>query len=253
MKYLNTLAVAILFTVIGGGLYAAGLHAPWYFDDLPNIVENSRIRSVDLALFDIFSSRGVALLSFQLNYALSGLSPLSYRLVNIALHVVNALLVWRILVRFYRETPLPALVGGLFFLVHPVQTQAVTYIVQRQSCLATFFVLLTVCTYLRMHEAPERVPRQAWYVMSLLCAALAIWTKQNTVVIPLLLLLVDRLLQPGTAFRLRPALLRLMPFMLLAVAAVVQQFAVSPAIIAELSEKERLLSAAMTGAGGEAD
>jgi tetratricopeptide (TPR) repeat protein len=90
------------------------------------------------------------------------------------------------------SAPWIALTAAALFLVHPVQTQAVTYIVQRFASLAALFYLLTVICYLfgRL-SAPTGVRRWGWYGAALLTTLLAMKTKENTFTLPFMLMLVE--------------------------------------------------------------
>ncbi|ADU67191.1 Tetratricopeptide TPR_1 repeat-containing protein [Desulfurispirillum indicum S5] len=189
----DLMALGVLCTV-GAMLYGHTLQVPWYLDDLVNIVENPAIRSLPEALTNVFhGARGFAELTFALNYAFGSTQVTGYHLVNITIHLLTACLVFGILKRVFRQLPLFVFGGALIFLAHPLQTQAVTYIVQRMSCLAGLFFFLAVYLFLLFRESKEGA-RNRWvlYVMALLSGALAVLTKQNTAVLPLALILLDR-------------------------------------------------------------
>jgi hypothetical protein len=107
-----------------------------------------------------FKTRYVAYLSFWVNYRIGGLDVTGYHVVNTAVHIVNALLVY-MLVRFTFMTPFLvnsdlkansrfiALFSGLLFVTHPIQTMAVTYILQRCASLAAMFYLLSIVLYVK--------------------------------------------------------------------------------------------------------
>ncbi|MCC6544399.1 MAG: tetratricopeptide repeat protein, partial [Nitrospirae bacterium] len=123
-------------------IYSNSFFSPFHFDDIGNIIKNSKIRS--LANFHNFSgTRYIGELSFALNYHFGRLSVFGYHVVNIVIHIINGLLVW-LLAGLTLRTPVMerfkmdsrtrwfiALAASLIFIAHPVQTQAVTYIVQR--------------------------------------------------------------------------------------------------------------------------
>ncbi len=141
--------------------YSSSFGASFHFDDVASIVENPQLR--DLArLWPPSGTRWLGYLSFALNYRLGGLDVVGYHVANVAIHIGCALLVAWIAALTLR-TPgirgpdgdagaalrrwLP-LAAGLLFAFHPLATQAVTYVVQRLTSLATLFYLLSFGAYL---------------------------------------------------------------------------------------------------------
>lgn len=253
-KSRNTdLLVMATFTLVGLLLYYSGLQAPWYFDDFRNIAENPLVRNPGQALTEIFQPRGVVFFSFSLNHAVSGMEPASFRLTNILLHTGSAILVWKILCRiFHSSTRLP-LVGGLLFLAHPVQTQTVTYVVQRMAGMAGFFFLLAIYLYLRGREFGGESGRggRLWQVGALLAFVLALWSKQNTITLPLVLLALDYYLLDHDRFSFRESLYRILPFLVVALLAVLQLVTGNTEVVGSLSRQvqtfnDQLLNATAT-------
>ena len=125
-----------------------------------------------------------------------------YHLVNIAIHLLTACLVYLLLKRVFRSRPLLAFGGALIFVAHPLQTQAVTYIVQRATSLTGLFFFLALYLYVRAREAEDDSKRWGgarhwlWYGTALACGALAVFTKQNAAVLPVALILFDRYFLP---------------------------------------------------------
>ncbi len=194
-------AAVIALTVVA--LYAHTLHVPWYFDDIPSIVENPLIRDLKACFLRLFSQRGVAIFSFALNYRLGGLSLPGYHAVNIAIHLIASWLFFLLLKRVVPSRRPLALLGCLIFAAHPLQTQAVTYVVQRMASLSALFFLLSLFLFVRAREslaaglkfgAPHHL---AFYIGSLAAGVLAVFTKENTAVLPVALLLFTRFFLPG--------------------------------------------------------
>lgn len=223
--------------IVGIGLlaYANSFGVPFYFDDLPCIVTNPVVHDpanlTQLGDYwqlgiteDIRNSvvtRLVTYLSFAANYRLHGLTVGGYHLVNLLIHLGNALLVYQ-LVRLLRAAQAPAtlrspgqgdglaLMVALLFVAHPLQTNAVTYIVQRFASLATLFCLSTLIAYLLSCRVATVRRRRLLYGSALLATLLAMFTKEIAFTLPLLLTLCDLAFLPG-AWQQR--LRRLAPFL----------------------------------------
>ena len=192
--------------------YSNTLSVPFHFDDTLNIVNNPQVK--DLANFwPPAGNRWFGYLTFALNYEINGLDTAGYHLVNIAIHIATAfLLYWLVLMTFRtpyfsppgkaateqltREHSYAALFSALLFSVHPIQTQAVTYIVQRFASLAACFYLLSLATYIQarllsQQEAPKRSLIWSLYAASLLAAGLATQTKETAFTLPAVVLLFE--------------------------------------------------------------
>jgi tetratricopeptide (TPR) repeat protein len=215
------LGIALLLAAAGGALYANTLQVPWYFDDWDNIVNNETVADLGLAWERAFTSaRGLSFLSFALNYRLHGLAPTGFHLVNILIHVGCALLVYALLRRLYPDSLLWPAAGALLFVAHPLQTQAVTYTVQRMTSLGCLFLLAAILAYLqarrrRRDGASFGEPRHlAWYLAATGCGVLAVFAKENAVVLPLLLVLIEAFVPGGEPPRWR-RLPYLLPFLAL--------------------------------------
>ena len=186
-------------------IYANGCRGPFLFDDLYNIAHNTDLQletldgpSLCRAAFRGPSvNRPVAKLTFALNYYFHKHDVFGYHIVNVVVHAVNGCLVyWLTLLvlgqsrlgsdvecRSVYEMHFIAAAVGLVFVVHPLQSQAVTYIVQRMASLAAMFYLLALITYIRGRQAPEPL-RKWWWFAAMICWIFALGTKENTIMIP---------------------------------------------------------------------
>lgn len=144
--------------------------------------------------------RGLVHLTFALNHYLTGPSPQSLRLTNVIIHVLASASLFaliRTLLMLPRSLALPpmpaaqaATVAALLFALHPVQTQGVSYIWQRSTCLLAALSIASVWTFTLARS--EKLPRSApLYLLSAAFALLACFTKENAVLIPFLILLVN--------------------------------------------------------------
>jgi len=183
-------------------IYSNTFTSPYHFDDIPNIVEDNKIR--DISNFrDTSGTRYIGDLTFALNYHFGGLNVFGYHLVNIALHILNGILVWWLVVLTLRIPMIEgfcldahirgfiAMASSMIFVVHPVQTQAVTYIIQRFTSLATFFYLLSIVLFLRWRLSSRGGSRVFFYLFSILSAVLAMKTKEISFTLPLVIFLYE--------------------------------------------------------------
>ncbi len=237
-----------LIIVIGVLIYSNTFHVPFLFDDVPNIVSNPVIKDLhyftapsDAYQLDPVHSlqrRYIGFLTFALNYRFGGLQVVGYHSVNILIHLCSALVVyWFIVVAFRtpalspaasaRNTQWFALISGLLFVSHPVQTQAVTYIVQRFASLTALFYLLSLTMYIKGRlgislgedtaqgviygRTTARRRAVLWYLASLASAVLAMKTKETAFTLPASLALFEFMFFDGSA---RKRAFYLVPFFL---------------------------------------
>lgn len=192
-------------------LWWPSLTASFQFDDWNVIVNEPRVHSLAAWWQSMPGIRPLLKLSYALNYSLDA-GPSGFRLVNILIHAVSATLVWSLLrTRGIRAglsemtASHAALLAALLFALHPVQTEAVTYISGRSSSLAACFCLLSMYCWVRSEDSARA---SSWLVACCVCFGLAVATKETALVLPLALLLycADRPLSQ-TLQRLRPLLL----------------------------------------------
>jgi protein O-mannosyl-transferase len=144
-------------------------------------------------------------LTFALNYALSGTSAWSYHALNLLIHMLASLTLFGVVrrtlqqpvlrERFGAGATLLAFAAALLWTVHPLQTQAVTYVVQRAESLMGLFFLLTLYGFIR---GTETGASRWWLVLSFTACLLGMGTKEVTAVAPWLVLLYDRTFVSGT-------------------------------------------------------
>ncbi len=218
---------ALWICLAGIACYANSFHAPFVFDGIAHLRDYRVIRQLwpPWAVLTC-STRPVSMLSFAANYALGGSAVWGYHAVNVAIHVAAALVLYGTIRRTLSNTSLKArygdyargiaLVTSLVWLVHPLQTQSVTYIYQRQEALMGLFFLLTLYCFARgalgqiqylkseiQNLKSKTNPKSkiqtksvplAWYTASVLCCLLAIGSKEVAVMAPAVVLWYDRAL-----------------------------------------------------------
>ena len=157
-----TLLHLVLIALVGALAYSNTFHVPFVFDDVPSIVDNPVIKDLTSFLggggYRFNLQRFVSYLSLALNYRLGGLDVTGYHIFNLTIHLLTAALLYalcRATLRtprlrgeiFSRRGGWMALLAALLFVAHPLQTGAVTYVVQRVTLLATCFYLLSLLLY----------------------------------------------------------------------------------------------------------
>ena len=203
----------LLTTVSAFLIYSNTFSSPFHFDDTPNIVENYKLR--DLSIFwPPSGTRYIGSLSFAINYHFGSLNVFGYHLVNIIIHIINSILVWWLVILTFRTPVMErintnpqlryfiAITASLLFVSHPIQTQAVTYIVQRFASLATLFYLLSLTLYIKAKLQTIQVEAKdenkffststlTFYLLSLISAILAMKTKEISFTLPFVVVLYE--------------------------------------------------------------
>lgn len=188
--------------------YSNSLNGTWAMDD---VVANKAVSINDI--HDFIGARKIASLTFLLNQLIAPFSPASFRLFNIFLHILNASLVYLLAYKtvLLVSTPgeetgrqdksgdLPqfsvspafstALLSSVIFALHPININAVAYIVQRMASLAAFFVLLSILCYIPAVQSAKRAKAAFFYLLSGIFMIMGILSKENAVMtIPLIFL-----------------------------------------------------------------
>ncbi|MDR3416675.1 MAG: hypothetical protein P4L83_10865 [Nevskia sp.] len=197
-------------------VYWPGLSGGYLFDDFPNIVENDAVHVTTLEARDWQQAalaspsadlrRPLAMLSYAANYYFTGSDPRPMKLCNLAIHLLNGLLLWAVLgkvLRLWNERraqPLPqstlhnaALGLTAAWLLCPINISSVLYVVQRMESLAQVFVLAGLLVYL---HGRERMLRGQTGVLR--CAAglalgavLGLGCKESSVLLPVYAFLLE--------------------------------------------------------------
>jgi Tfp pilus assembly protein PilF len=253
IKYKHFISVVII-SLTAIICYSNIFDVPFQFDDRANIIENPIIK--DLRHFihpseanlyagsfqhNVFVKRFVGHLSFALNYKLHAFDVRGYHAVNLIIHIINGALLYLLVILTFRtpfmecspfreHSGLIALFSALLFVSHPIQTQAVTYIVQRLASLATLFYILSLVLYIKArlktelhssrivkkkHHSREiggdKISAFLLYFSSVVFSMLAMKTKEIAFTLPLAMALYELMFFRGKAGM---RLLRLVPFLL---------------------------------------
>jgi len=207
-------------------VYAAYLNTlpnPFIFDDRHTITENKYIKHLETIpkLFtDKVTSlpitkgmwRPLLMLSFASNYFISGLSPHGYHLINILLHFLNAVLLYLLLETFLKELSFGRRLGlTLIFCLHPINTEAVTYISSRSVTMCAFFILSGFYCYVRWRH--DR--RTRFFLLSLASYIFALMTKEIALILPMLIITYEFIYNKNFWEERKEIILGFLPFLLI--------------------------------------
>ncbi len=195
---LRTWMVLLLLAILGFGAYANSWDGIFVLDDEPEILKNDEIKPPVSFSRLMDDARPAVAVTTALNWAWSGEDPWSFHFVNILLHIGCGWVLWGVLrgtmllpvlaERLGEGADLIALAAAALFIVHPLQTESVTYIIQRAEIMASAAMLGVIGLSMYLREArrwPEAVA--AIVVVGLI----GVWSKQIVVSMPALLLLWD--------------------------------------------------------------
>jgi len=235
MKFTETFSRLLLIAVLAVIIYSNSFSASWHLDDYPSVLENYRIKSLSSSLNDIiFNTRGICDLTFAANYYFCKKEVFWYHITNLIIHIVSAIMVYLLIKITFLTLAISQsdnspvllnnipLIGSLFFIVHPLQTQAVTYIAQRYTSLATMFYLIALVLFIkaRINLVNGNInffskSHISFYLCSFLCTFLAIRTKEIAMTIPFVFLLYEKIFLRQRAKKVTNILYYLLPFFIL--------------------------------------
>ncbi len=208
-------------------IYSNTLHVPFLFDDVNNIISNPHIRMTELSLDSLtaaamkghLKNRPVANISFAMNYYLNGYHVSGYHLFNILVHIISGIFLYYFILITRRVYPCPALAhraipifAAAIWMVHPIQTQSVTYIVQRMNSMSSMFYMIAMFLYVKarllMLERQEDVQKfkngklisvtnpypvsvYLFFLGSLTAGIMAVGAKEVAATLPLFLFLYE--------------------------------------------------------------
>ena len=202
----------ILIAVLGFLAYSNTFNVPFQWDEHNFIIENPIVKDLGYFLepskaegFTLYSAvrnRYIGYLTFALNYRLHGLDVTGYHVVNLTIHLLNAMLVYLLVILTFRTPFLRvsalreksgyiALFSALLFVSHPIQTEAVTYIFQRLASLAAFFCLLSIVSYVVSRLSEKNPVKYSFHALSVITAILAMKTKENAFTLPIIIALYE--------------------------------------------------------------
>jgi hypothetical protein len=188
-KYQDYIVISLL-ALITLVIYLPSISAPFIFDDNHMIVNNLLIKNPHY--FGMFFKgyvtsypvpkgmcRPLLMLTFAFNYLTGKLNPAGYHIINILFHFLNATLLFFLLKTIKKDIPrMLAFFVSLLFVVHPINTEAVSYISSRSDLMVTFFILSGFILYIKRR-----------YIPAIIMYALALLSKETSLgLLPLVLI-----------------------------------------------------------------
>ena len=210
MRYLKNPAITdcLLFAFFAALLiilYSNTFFSPFTFDD-EQILTNYYITNNDISLRGLYEAatltpnkrRGIAHISFALNHYFSGENVFGYHIVNIVIHIAAAFTFYLLANLTLQTRPLAirpgnrtreiAFFAALLWAVHPLQTNAVTYIVQRMTSMATLLCMLCLFFYVKLRLSRNKYIRIGLIGAAALSGAMALLSKENSAMLPFMIL-----------------------------------------------------------------
>jgi Tfp pilus assembly protein PilF len=195
--------------LLGLLIYAQTFHFGFVFDDHIFIVNNPFIKNfsnIHVMWHAFPMTRLIGMYSFAFNYYVGQLHPEGYHIFNFAVHLVATGLAWALADLLFKITKLlpsqdrltkelPFIIA-VFFLVHPCQTQAVTYITQRFESMATVFYLATILVYLHARLSKTLTHQIILFGLAALLTVFGIMTKEVVITVPVMILIAEWILFP---------------------------------------------------------
>jgi protein O-mannosyl-transferase len=189
--------------------YSNTFQVPFQFDDRPNITQNPNVQ-MKVFSWDLIerlikntykeSIRVFSYFTFALNYYFGGFNVFGYHLVNFLVHIASGIFLYAFLLLTFNLPSLKekygpidykvALFTSLIFISHPIQTQSVTYIVQRMASMAGMFYLLAMVLYIK-GRLSTGTARFCYFGGTALSYLLGIFSKENVAILPLFIALYE--------------------------------------------------------------
>jgi protein O-mannosyl-transferase len=227
LNFLTTLRLGRLLPLLGVCLisvcvYWAGLHGNFVFDDINGIVGNASLRALDGSWQSLVAAamsgnssplgRPLSMATFALNYSLLDGSALSFKLVNLLIHLANGILIFMLArsllhaLGYARDTGrslLPATAVAAAWLLHPINLAPVLLVIQRMTSLSALFVLAALVLYLYGRQVAGRRGLLAISAAVLICWPAAVLSKETGLLLPIYVFLCEWLVLGS--FRTIPA------------------------------------------------
>ncbi len=213
MKFLNNrthLFACLLIVILGTVVYSNSFYAEFQFDDGVHIVRENSFN--DLSFYSDFSAwtrinnRPLAYFTLALNRSFSGTEVLSYHVFNLLIHLLTSMVIYFLTLIILAQTSIQnkltkgkeklfALLVAIVFLCHPIQTQAVTYVIQRMTSLAALFYISSIYFYLKARlsfiNKKSTIKYISLFALMVISAIASILSKQIAITLPISYLLIE--------------------------------------------------------------
>jgi len=209
----SILLLGIFITLI----YSNTFKSAWQFDDFANIVQNPAVHIDNLSPSTLLNTffhnrledphmagriyRPIANLTLALNWFHGRDNVEGYHVINLIIHLINAFLLFFIIKtllstsrqqgKYHLRAHDIALLTAILWAANPIQTQAVTYIIQRMTSMAALFYLGGLCCFIQGRQATTKAKRFAWFFGCLTSYFFAVGSKENAALMPLAIGLIE--------------------------------------------------------------
>ena len=194
-----------VIVILGILIYSNSFDCSFHLDDRNSIMENTRIRDLSelKTIWEYNPTRFIPYLTLALNYHFHELDVAGYHYLNLAIHLLNACLVWWLISLMFsspniindpiaRHGKNIAFIIALLFVSHPLATQSVTYIVQRLASMSALFYLLSLCLYLKGRLTVSKGGGKYFLLAgSIVAGVLGLLSKENAYTLPFAILMAE--------------------------------------------------------------
>lgn len=179
--------IAVLFCKVSGHEFLIN------WDDVDYITQNPLIRDITVAnlkqiffypFYSVYAP--LHILSYMFDYAIWGLNPAAFKIINVVMHAACAIVFYHLLLRLHLND-IQAFIATLLFSIHPVQVESVVWASERKSMLSLLFFLGAWFAWDIWNRDDVR-NRYRWYLFSLACFTLSLISKPITVILPCILI-----------------------------------------------------------------
>jgi hypothetical protein len=187
-------------------VYSNSLQAPFYLDDI-EFINNPTIQISNLSLRNLYNAelehsktRPLPVISLAINYYFNKENVIGYHIFNISIHILTGIflfLFFKVTLEFLPEkklteaTRIVSFFAALIWLVHPLQIQSVTYIIQRMNSMAALFYILSMLLYIHARLSKISWKKYLLFTCCLISALLAVSSKENAAMLPLFIILYE--------------------------------------------------------------
>lgn len=205
--------IVVLFFILILSSYCNTFNAPFYLDDFHNIVDNTRLHIDNLLPGTLFEAiienpekkklfyRPISNLSIAINWYFNQTDVTAYHVVNIGIHILTTFFLYLSIVTLFNAPNLAgryrgdeyfiAVLAACLWALNPIQTQAVTYIVQRMAAMAAMFYILGIYFYIKARLCESSTKQNFFFSGVLIAFLLALGSKENAIMLPVSLLLLE--------------------------------------------------------------